>query len=44
MNNEHYEIYLIIFLDYICTSNDYKFNFNMNYEEYQLKKYILKTS
>ena len=41
MNNEHYGIYLIILLDYICTSKDYKFNFNMNYKEYPLKKYVL---
>ena len=42
MHNEHYGIYLIILLDYICTSKDYKFNFNMNYGEYPLKKYVLK--
>ena len=44
MNNEHDEIDLIVLLDYICTSKDYKFNFNMNYEEYPLNKYVLKTS
>ena len=44
MNNEHYGIYLIILLDYICTSKDYKFNFNLNYEEYPLKIYVLKAS
>ena len=42
MHNEHYGIYLIILLDYICISKDYKFNFNMNYGEYPLKKYVLK--
>ena len=44
MNNEHDEIDLIVLLDYICTSKDYKCNFNMNYEEYPLNKYVLKTS
>ena len=41
MNNEHDRIDFIILLDYACTSKDYKCNFNTNYEEYPLKKYVL---
>ena len=44
MNNELDEIYLIVLLDDICISKDYKCNFNMNYEKYILKQYVLKTS
>ena len=43
MNNEHDEIDLIVLFYYICTFKDYKCSSNMNYEEYPLKKYVLKS-
>ena len=44
MNNEHDGKKFTVLLGYICTSKDYKYSFNMNYEDYLLKKYVLEAS